>query len=309
LVLAACGGGAPAAPDAMVGPWTAGPPLPEPLLEPGVTTFNGQIWVIGGFDAGLEVTTDVWTLSDGATAWIAGPTAPIAYTHMNLAVFGGRLYLLGGLIGRELTPDGHAYVLADDHLSWTPLTSMPAGLERGAAAVAVASDRIYIAGGADATDALASVLTYTPSTDTWAQVQDLPSPRSHPVGVIGADGLPIVIGGLATLDATMPMDDVVALDATGTTWVPRTPMPTKRGGCSSTLMDGIFYCVGGEAGTSVLRAAESYDVANDTWNHYHDMPRGRGGTGGANLGGKIYAPGGAHIYAYQPADDVDVLTP
>lgn len=307
VLLAACGGGA-TAPDADPGPWTQGPSLPEPLLEPGVVGFGGEVWVIGGFDEGLEVTTDVWILGDGATAWRAGPTAPIAFTHMNLAVSSGRLYLLGGLIGRELTPDGHAWVLSDDHTTWTPIASMPAGEERGAAAVIAAPDRILVAGGADAIEAIGSVLVYTPADDTWTTTTDLPTPRSHPVGALAPDGTPLVIGGLATLDATMPMNDVLGLDAGGA-WVARAPMPTRRGGCSSAVIDGTFYCVGGEAGTSVLRATEAYDLAADTWTALHDLPRGRGGTGGAALGGRVIVPGGAHVYAYMPADDVDVLEP
>lgn len=287
--------------------WRAGPPLPEPLLEPGVIGLDGAVWVIGGFDAGLEVTRDVWILDPGAAAWRPGPTAPAALTHMNLAIADGRLYLLGGLVGRDLVPDPRAWVLSGDRTSWQDLAPLPAGAARGAAAVIATAAGIVVAGGADATAARADVLIYDPRADRWQPGPALPTPRSHPMAALDPAGRPLVIGGLATLDASRPLTDVAVL--VDDVWTARAPMPTARGGCALAVIDGRVYCVGGEAGVAVLSAVEAYDPAADNWTAMAGLPRGRGGTGGAAWDGLIIAPGGAHHLAWDPTADVDLYDP
>ena len=298
LLVAACGGGDDGpAPDA--GPWRAGPALPEPRLEAGVIGFDGALWVIGGFDEGISVVADTWILDDGATEWRRGPDAPAALTHPNLAVFEGRLYLLGGLVGQDFAPTGESWVLEAG--TWTPLASMPAGAERGAAAVLTDTATVILAGGAGVDAALDTVLFYEVATDTWSAGPDLPAPRSHAIGVAQH-----VIGGLASLDSADPLDSVLA-PVFG--WVERAPMPTARGGAACALIDELIYCAGGEAGSSALRTLEVYDPRTDVWTELPPMPRGRAGTGGAAMGGAIWVPGGAHRLAYEPADTVESFTP
>jgi hypothetical protein len=297
LVVAACGGDDPP-PDAG-GPWQPGPALPGPRLEAGVIGFEDAVWVIGGFDQGLEVVADTWILDAGAAAWRPGPAAPAALTHPNLAVFDGRLYLLGGLVGQDFVPTGESWVLDGD--AWTPLTPMPAGAERGAAAVITDSVNVLLAGGAGVDAALDTVLVYEVAADTWTFAPPLPAPRSHAVGVAQH-----VIGGLATLDSADPLDDVLALVFE---WTERAPMPTARGGAACALIDELVYCAGGEAGSSALRATEVYDPRTDSWTELEPMPRGRAGTGGAALGGALWVPGGAHRLANEPADTVEAFTP
>jgi hypothetical protein len=296
LVVAACrDDGAP--PD---GPWQPGPPLPAPRLEAGVVGFGGAVWVIGGLDEGLEVVADTWILDEGAEDWRAGPAAPAALTHPNLAVVDGRLYLLGGLVGRDFVPLGESWVL--DGEAWTPLAAMPAGQERGAAAVLVLPDDILLAGGASADAALDSTIAYRVRDDVWAELPPLPSPRSHAMGAGG-----VVIGGLPTLDSSRPLDEVLFYRGDG--WEPRAPMPTPRGGAACAELGGSVICAGGEAGSSALRVTEAYDPSADTWVELAPMPRGRAGTGGAALGGALWVPGGAHRLAFEPTDTVESFTP
>jgi hypothetical protein len=296
LVLAAgCGD------DAAESPWVAGPPLPGPRLEPGVIGFRDAIWVIGGFDDALQVSRDVWILDAGATEWRAGPEAPAALTHMNLAVSEDALYLLGGLEGRNFVPNGECWRLSDEAAGWEPLAPMLDGRARGAAArIALGDGEFVLAGGATETVAVASVDRYR--AGTWDALDDLPSPRSHPIGAHAPDGTPLVLGGLATLDATEPLDEVLALD--GATWRALDPMPTARGGCAAAELDGVVYCAGGEAGNAALITVEAYD---GTWTTLPPLPAGRAGAGAAVHDGALYVVGGAHRLAWQPIADVDVL--
>lgn len=135
----ACDGPA-AAPDAAP-PWTAPTTLPRLSLESGVTALGTRLVVLGGFDTslqqGLHIATTVNTYDTLADTWATLPDAPVAWTHAQLAAAGGALYLLGGLDGTDFVARGDAFVLPAGAAAWTPIASMPPGLERGSAAVVV----------------------------------------------------------------------------------------------------------------------------------------------------------------------------
>jgi len=287
--------------------WSAGPDLPAGRLEPGVIAAGDALWVIGGFDDGIDIVVDTWVLAAGGSTWQPGPPAPAPLTHMNLAVVGSEIVLLGGLVGRDFTPIGSCWALDPGTGQWRSLAAMPAGQERGAAAVIVDGSRVVLAGGAGLGAALASVWAYDAARDRWSPLPDLPSPRSHAVGARGLDGALLVIGGTGGLDASDPLDEVVALAGGG--WMPRTPMPVARGGCAAAVLDGGILCAGGEAGSAALAVTERYDLATDTWSELDAMPQPRAGTGGAALAGALWVPGGAHRLAYEPTRAVDVWTP
>lgn len=297
VVFAACG----EPPPADTG-WLDGPALPEGRLEPAVVAAGDALWVIGGFDDGIEVTATTWILDDGADAWRAGPDAPAALSHACVAAIDDTIY---GLVGTEFTPTAEAWALDPDTATWRALAPMPEA--RGAAAVIVDGARIVLAGGSDAAASLATVIAYDTATDAWSSLPGLPSPRSHAIGARAPDGSIVVIGGTATLDATQPIADVLALvDAT---WEARAPMPTARGGCAAATLDDVVICAGGEAATSALRVTEAYDLVVDTWTTLDPLPRGRAGTGGAAMAGRLWVPGGAHALRYEPTDAVSSLLP
>ena len=309
IALAACGSpahGPDAQPDAS--PWGATVALPGPRLEPGVAALGSRVAVIDGFDAGIAIVSHVDVYDTITGAWSTLPDAPVAWTHVDVASVNGALYLLGGLEGKDFTPSGAAWVLDPDAATWRKLAPMPAGLERGAAAIVAAPPRIYVIGGAIATTAVATVLVYDIPTDTWSQRPDLPSPRSHAAATLLPDGSLLVAGGLRTLDSTQPMADVVRLALDGTAWEPRAAMPTARGGCAYALFGARFVCVGGEAGVDALDVTEAYDYAHDRWETWAPMPHARAGTQGARVGTRLFVPGGAQEIAYRPDGFMDVLT-
>lgn len=308
VLLAACGGGGVAVPDAVVSPWQKGPDLPGPRLEPGVAAIGTRLAVVGGFDAGVAITTRADLLDTITNTWSSLPDAPVAWTHVDLVGIAGGLYLLGGLETTSYIPSGAAYVLDANLTSWRQLTSMPAGMERGAAGVTALPPRLILAGGATQTAALASVLAYDLSTDTWSQLPDLPAPRSHPALGHLDDGTLILSGGLATLDASQPATDTWVLLPGATAWVPRAAMPTPRGGCAYGMVGARLFCIGGEAGVAALHTAEAYTFGNDSWETLEPMPTPRAGTQGAVIGTHMFVPGGARRLAYEPDGTMDIYT-
>lgn len=315
FALAACGSSSPARPDAPTSPWSQGPDVPAPRLEPGVTALGQRVVVVGGFDtdlmAGLDITKRVDVYDPLDNTWSHLPDAPVAWTHIQLAAIGSTVYLLGGLEGQAYTARGEAYALntLDASPQWMQLASMPAGMERGSAAVIVAPPRIYLLGGASTTSALATNLYYDTEANMWGQLTpDLPQARSHPAGMRRVDGTLIVAGGLGTLDSSSQTSDVWSLTPLATAWDTKTPMPSARGGCAYGVVEGQLICAGGEAGTSAYNIVESYDPLNDVWTTLPPMPDSRAGTQGAAIGTRFYVPGGARQLVFEPTATLYVYT-
>lgn len=323
VALAACGSNTPAPlPDAPASPWSSGPEIPVPRLEAGVTAIGQSVAVVGGFDTdqvnGLDVTTRVDLFDTFGGTWSQLPDAPVARHHVQIAAIGTTLYLLGGLDGapdvsNDYPARGDCYKLdlGDMATGWVPLASMPAGYERGSAAVIVAPPRIFLLGGASTTDAVASNISYDVIADQWitGELPDLPQPRSHPAAVRRVDGTFVLAGGLAHLASDTAQADVYLLPPDRSAWKPGTPMPETRGGCAYGLIGGQLICAGGETGMSALKTTQGYDVLNDTWTDYPNMPLSTAGTLGAAVGQRLYVPGGARALVFEPQSTMFVFSP
>jgi N-acetylneuraminic acid mutarotase len=294
--------------------WHEGPMLPSPRLEAGAAALGQRVVVVGGFDQssaqGLRITQEVIALDPLTEQWISLPDAPVAWTHANVAGASATLYVLGGLDTTSFLARGESFALDLDlpDPQWRAITSMPAGMERGAAAVVSSPPYIYLLGGASTSDALATCLRYDFSTEVWSQLPDLPAPRSHAAAMREDDGTLIIAGGLSTLDSSRPLGDVLALPTNGTAWEPRAPMRRARGGCAFGEVFGHLICAGGEAGTGAVETVETYDPNTDTWTTQEDMPEPRAGTRGAVVGGRLFVPGGASALQFEPTTTLYVFT-
>ena len=313
LLVAACSSPA-AAPDAVVGPWTLPLMLEERTLEPGVTALGDRLVVMGGFSTslqeGLAISRKVHLLDPASASWSELPDAPVAWTHIDLIGTGGALYLLGGLEGQQYTARGEAYVLDPLAGAWRAIAPLPAGMERGAAGLAIAGNHLLLLGGASTTSALASCLDYDLATDAWSRLPDLPAARSHPAAMRMTDGTLLVVGGLGTLDASQPHADVYALAPGAAAWTTgRAAMPTARGGCAYGVLDGQLVCAGGEAQRSALTQVEGYDPLGDVWTELPSLPDFRAGTQGAVIARHFYVPGGARDLVFEPLATLFVYAP
>lgn len=314
VALAACKSEPPVG-DAPPYPWSETTPLPEPRLEPGVAALGQRLAVYGGFDRserdGLRLTANVIALDPVAEVWDPLEPAPVAWSHANFAAVSTTLYLLGGHEGVDFVARGESWALdtALPGATWRPLAPMPAGLERGGAAVVVSPPHIFLLGGASSTEAVTTCLDYNLTTDTWTSLPDLPAPRSHAAAMRMVDGTLLVAGGLATLDATQPYGDVLELGQGASTWEPRAGrMEVPRGGCAFGDIFGQLVCAGGEAGGAALGVTESYDPLTDTWMRLPDMPARRAGARGAVIGGRLHVVGGAARLVFEPTSTVYVLS-
>lgn len=87
--------------DGTVASWTAQTSLPQGLVAPAATVYNGHLYVVGGLRADGNPSAAVYSApirSDGALgSWTASANAyPAAVSFATTFGFGGNLYVLGG---------------------------------------------------------------------------------------------------------------------------------------------------------------------------------------------------------------------
>ncbi len=285
--------------------WRALAPLAGgPLQETAVVALAGEVVVVGGYDAEARVVARVEAYAPGTDTWRSLPSLPVERHHLNAAVVDDRLYVLGGLAENAFIAVGETLVYDPVAQTWSTLTSMPAGTERGGAVTAVIGAKIYVAGGYRQ-GSVADFSVYDTTTDTWETLPALSAARDHLVG--GAlDGRVFVVGGRSG-GIEGVMGEVDLFDPATGTWSVGAPMPTPRAGCAAAALGTRLFVMGGEGNTNapsgVFAAVEAYDAATDGWEAFPDMPNPRHGTGAAALDGVLYMPGGADRQAFAAVDD------
>ena len=292
------------------GQWLSLAPLTAgPRQETAVAALNGEVWVLGGFDARGVVVRTVEIYNPASDSWRRGPDLPLALHHANVAVADGRLYVVGFLVGRFVA-SGRTFVHDPANGGWRELASMPDGTARGGASVAVLGGEILVAGGFR-DGAVADFSAYDPATDSWRELPPLPRAADHVVaGAIG--GLLYVAGGRSGgIDGHSA--SLFVFDPNEMTWASLASLPTSRGGAASAVVSERLYVFGGEGNgahpSGVFGQAESYDPTSDQWTSLPSMPERRHGTGAAVVDGVIYIPGGATEQGFGAVDTHSAFAP
>jgi hypothetical protein len=193
--------------------------------------------------------------------------------------------------------------------SWSAVPPMKTA-GRGDMGTALGVDgSIYAIGGGNSDGPfITAVERYSPATNTWASVADLPQPRQALAAATLPDGRILAMGGyvccyptLATVDAYTPATD---------SWAPVAPMSTPRNYLAAAAgLDGRVYAIGGSDGAFGLASVEAYDAASDTWTPVAPMPGPRSlASATTGTDGRIYVVGGrddasqlSSVIAYDPS--------
>jgi hypothetical protein len=316
-LVAACKPHAPIPLDTPASPWSMGSDVPDPRFQPGVTALGQSVAVVDGWDTPTELTTRVDQYDTTHGTWLAPLTdAPVARHDPQVAVIGTTLFLLGGLDEAGMAyADCYALNTQFGSGAWQPIAPIPAGFERGAAAVITTAPRIYLIGGEASGAALASAIFYDSIADAWTTtggLPDLPAPRDRPAAIRRIDGTFVIAGGLAgvTADTAVADTDLLTPDQqTGSgAWVAATAMPDATGGCAYGAIADQLLCGGGSAGTSAVATMQGYASLSDTWTSYAAMPEPRTGAGGIAIANSLYVVGGAPTLAVAPTSTLFVFT-
>ena len=186
------------------------PPMPTARRSPCVLSLQSALVVAGGFRSPTQVDV-VEIFKSDMSQWYRADPLPITCCLLSQVAIGNTCYALGGHSGSGLNQALYASV--DDLLgnavpanrsdtcssraksAWKTLPNTPT--YRPAAAVlagkllAIGGDETSERDGAD----MKEVYMYSPSTNSWIYISDLPAPRARTAAAVLSSTEVLVIGG------------------------------------------------------------------------------------------------------------------
>ena len=256
------------------------PSLPVALEESAAAAAGGNLYVIGGFDAGGSSLRTVWVF-DG-TAWHTGPRLPLGLDHTSAATLDDHVYVAGG---HSFGADSARFFRLDG-ATWTELAHMHH--PRGGHTLLSAANRLYVIGGNTAAANVGPAEIYDPASGAWSDLPSLPAPRNHVSGfVFGAN----VCAAGGRSPATVRVD---CFNFESSAWMrfPDLPRATSGAG-AATLDDGRAVILGGENAQETTISDQFASLANPSaWAPTGAMLVPRHGFELAVFQGRAWACGG-----------------
>ena len=187
------------------------PPMPIARYSPGVLSLQSALVVAGGVSL-LCYSAAVEIFKPDTLQWHRTDPLPTACCNISLVAIGNTCYELGGYNGSSLNQALYASVddllgnvvpanqtthsgSSDTQSAWKTLPNTPT--HRPAAAVlagnllAIGGKETPVLGGATKKE----VYMYSPSTNSWIYISDLPAPRSSTAAAVLSSSEVLVIGG------------------------------------------------------------------------------------------------------------------
>jgi Kelch motif len=267
--------------------WMPGPPLPAPRANAAVTTFGGAIYVSGGVDEKGAPTKTTYVLNPNLSTgelgkWKAAADLkqsldlPEARTAGTLVALADGLLFAGGEGPNGVTNTTWKSKLANNVLGeWAPQAPLAAPVADTSSALV--GNFVWVYGGRDAKGPVGGVQRGTVATsgDQQGQVvqwgtnsaQNLPGPRSNPVGFLSNGTIYLVGGNDGSVTRGEVYWTVPFAGADGdqlAEWkhlaVDDLPAPGLEGG-SAAVSGATVFITGGKRGGDVVRDSVRADLA------------------------------------------------
>ena len=269
--------------------WTAAARAPLGLESSGVTTFDGKVWIAGGFDSQRTGRASVLIYDPAGDSWSEGPELPQALTHAVLVSTGDELLLIGGYTGSSTAPIATVRRLARGSTTWADAPDAP-DLPAPVAAGAAAWDgrRVVYAGGVQA-DGKPSGAVLALEDGSWRRIGTLPRAREHLGAASDGRGTTYFLAGEVNdgLRKTVYAD----VDAVKGDTVRRLgKVATPRGSVAGFWSPAEGACAaGGRDGTGGLYAQVECVNPDGTATRLPDLRTRRHGLGAVVVDGTAYA--------------------
>jgi DNA-binding CsgD family transcriptional regulator len=238
-------------------PWRERAQMPTRRAYLALATIGGRVIAISGqTPEGITAAVEIYDPADDI--WTRGSDKPTPATYISSAVIGTEAYVPGGCDESGTPAQGvEVYNALVD--SWR--TTSPLLEPRCAYALATLDQRLYLFGGWDGEQYVATVYIYDPQADTWIEGVPMDTQRGFAAAVPLQDHL-YVVGGY---NGERELATCAAYDPQAETWGECAPLAVGRGGLGLVAVGGQLYAIGGGGWTSYLGFNERYNPNDDTW--------------------------------------------
>ncbi len=279
----------------LTGRWFAAEPMPTGRSGLRLVPLRGLLYAIGGFD-GVQWREEVEVYDPWSDTWFSRAPIPTPRDSFAAAVVRGRIHVVGG--NGEAGPLLTHEVYDPDQDSWSSEVAPPAPARFFTQALS-AYGRLFLIGGYDGTQAVASVYSWAPGSSSWVQEAPLAAGRYLFGATVAGGRLYVVTGREAA-----PVRDVRSYDPTSRTWRPEPTLLQAAQDQQAVTLGGRVHALGGQG----FRTDHmELDSATGRWLQRARLPVGRDQFGAAAAGDRIYVAGGYREGEYLRR--LDLFTP
>jgi DNA-binding CsgD family transcriptional regulator/N-acetylneuraminic acid mutarotase len=269
--------------------WFELPGLPTPRRGLAVTSYENQIYAIGG-ESSQGITNTVERYDPQTNLWSDLASKPTSVSDISAVVIGGLIYVPGG---RQLngSPTDVTEIYDPKSDAWILGVSLPRPLS--AYGLAVSEGRIYIFGGWDGNQIVNNAYIFDPQKNSWTEIPSMPSSRSYPGAVVVGRKI-YVIGGW---DGQKPLNtnEVYLPDSSGvgSQWTKASSLPSGRFGMGITNLADIIFIIGGTTNDDDLTMIALSQEDKDWGQLEAPLQKGWSLLGAVTVGTRLYALGGS----------------
>lgn len=219
--------------------WLEAAPMKIGRIQPGVATWGGKIYVIGG-ERGSQILANGEVYDPQFDTWAAVCPMIVPRCEFGLCQFGRTLWAVGGWIGVDIGGSMECYDPVED--MWTEAGEMPE--PRFSMGVVSFEGLIYIVGGCTTSSRhLADLLSYNPVTQEWTYLASMQTARCQ-LGVAILDRHLYVVGGNDRHQTVLKNIERYSFD--DDKWDTVCPMNVNRASPAVAAADGLLYVAGGD---------------------------------------------------------------
>src|SRR5712691_10788973 len=202
---------------------TAIAPIPVNLNHAAAASYNGKLYVVGGYLDNKIPSNRLFIYNPSQNLWQEARSMPTTRAALSAQFIDGKLYAVGGTNTGPLNVN-EAYDPVTN--TWTEKAPMPTARQHVASAVV--NGKLYVIGGRTAGKGsnLGNNEVYDPKANTWSELAPMPTSRG---GIAAAviNGNIYVFGGEAP---TQTFNNNERYDPIANSWAEESPMPTARHG-------------------------------------------------------------------------------
>ena len=172
--------------------WVERAPLPTARGGLAVTTLQGKLYAISGYD-GQRNPAAVEVYDPALDQWTAVAPLPTPRDHLAAATIGETIYAIGGRVRlnyRENLSTVEAYHAESNR--WVPKTGMPT--PRSGVAASALNGWVYVFGGESGEGTFHQNERYSARLNRWQVMAPMPTPR-HGLGAAAVDGYIYTLSG------------------------------------------------------------------------------------------------------------------